>query len=79
MYKQIIRLFLLILLVTSCAWAVEERPAAADTKVVAPGGGYPSNEDLRHVRTLTDPHISPDGTRVLVHIADSAADALAAR
>lgn len=74
MCTQIIRLFLMLLLMASCAWAVEESPPTPDAKAVAPGRGYPSNEDLRHVRALTDPHISPDGTRVLVHIADSAAD-----
>lgn len=35
---------------------------------------FPSNEDLRHVRTLADPRVSPNGTRVLVHIAEATAD-----
>src|SRR5512138_3707986 len=35
---------------------------------------FPSNEDLRHVRRLDDPRISPSGTRVLIHIADATAD-----
>src|SRR6185503_18435880 len=34
----------------------------------------PSNEDLRHVRRLDDPRMSPSGTRVLIHIADATAD-----
>jgi len=34
----------------------------------------PSNEDLRHVRRLDDPRISPSGARVLMHIADATAD-----
>jgi dipeptidyl aminopeptidase/acylaminoacyl peptidase len=42
--------------------------------VVDQNGAYPSNEDLRHVRYLADPHISPDGSRVLVHIADATVD-----
>jgi dipeptidyl aminopeptidase/acylaminoacyl peptidase len=35
---------------------------------------FPNNEDLRHVRTLADPKVSPNGTRVLVHIADATAE-----
>ena len=35
---------------------------------------FPSNEDLRHVRRLDDPRMSPGGTRVLIHIADATAD-----
>ena len=34
----------------------------------------PSNENLRHVRRLDDPRMSPSGTRVLIHIADATAD-----
>src|ERR1700748_1036046 len=37
-------------------------------------GGIPSNEDLRHVKTLLDPRISPDGSRILVHMLDATAD-----
>jgi hypothetical protein len=35
---------------------------------------FPSNEDLRHVRRLDDPRVSPSGARVLVHIAEATAD-----
>ncbi|WP_446742122.1 prolyl oligopeptidase family serine peptidase [Silvibacterium acidisoli] len=35
---------------------------------------FPSNEDLRHVRSMTQPKLSPDGHSVLVQIADSTAD-----
>jgi dipeptidyl aminopeptidase/acylaminoacyl peptidase len=35
---------------------------------------FPSNEDLRHVRRLDDPRMSPSGARVLIHIADATAD-----
>jgi dipeptidyl aminopeptidase/acylaminoacyl peptidase len=31
---------------------------------------HPSNEDLRHVRAMADPRISPDGSRVLIRISD---------
>jgi dipeptidyl aminopeptidase/acylaminoacyl peptidase len=34
----------------------------------------PSNEDLRHVRRLDDPRMSPNGARVLMHISDATAD-----
>lgn len=34
----------------------------------------PTNEELRHVRSLADPHISPDGRRVLVTMSDASAD-----
>ena len=35
---------------------------------------YPSNEQLRHYRSVFEPRLSPDGTQVLVRIADSVAD-----
>jgi dipeptidyl aminopeptidase/acylaminoacyl peptidase len=46
----------------------------ASSHVIAQGVGYPSNEDLRHIRGLSDPHIAPGGGRVLVHIADATAE-----
>ncbi len=35
---------------------------------------FPSNEDLRHVRAISQPRLSPDGRRVLVEVADPTAD-----
>jgi dipeptidyl aminopeptidase/acylaminoacyl peptidase len=35
---------------------------------------FPSNEDLRHVRGLSDPRLSPDGKQVLVQVTDATAD-----
>jgi dipeptidyl aminopeptidase/acylaminoacyl peptidase len=35
---------------------------------------FPSNEDLRHVRSMSQPRLSPDGHSVLIQIADSTAD-----
>lgn len=35
---------------------------------------FPSNEDLRHFRTLSDPRLSPDGNRVLFRVTDATAD-----
>ncbi len=72
--KHIIRSILVLLVLPCCAGADEEHAAPADAQIAAKDAGYPSNEDLRHVRTLTDPHISPDGNRVLVTVADSTAD-----
>lgn len=34
----------------------------------------PTNEDLRHVRSLSAPQLSPDGTRILLQIRDATAD-----
>ena len=42
--------------------------ASADDRI------FPSNEDLRHVRSMSDPRLAPDGRRVLVQIADATAD-----
>jgi dipeptidyl aminopeptidase/acylaminoacyl peptidase len=35
---------------------------------------YPTNEDLRHVRGMIEPQLSPSGTQVLVNISDTTAD-----
>ena len=35
---------------------------------------FPSNEEMRHFRSLNAPRLAPDGRRVLVEIADSTAD-----
>jgi dipeptidyl aminopeptidase/acylaminoacyl peptidase len=43
-------------------------------QIHASEAGYPSNEDLRHVRGMADPRISPDGSRVLLRISDATAD-----
>jgi dipeptidyl aminopeptidase/acylaminoacyl peptidase len=34
----------------------------------------PTNEDLRHVRSMAQPKLSPDGSRVLIQITDATAD-----
>src|ERR1700759_5716732 len=48
--------------------------AALSAATVAAADDFPSNEELRHVRGLADPQISPDGTRVLLQIYDATAD-----
>jgi dipeptidyl aminopeptidase/acylaminoacyl peptidase len=35
---------------------------------------FPSNEDLRHVRAMAQPRLSPDGRSVLLQVIDSTAD-----
>ena len=36
--------------------------------------GVPSNEDLRHVRAIAEPQVSPDGGRVLIRVTEATAD-----
>jgi len=36
--------------------------------------GVPSNEDLRHVRAMSEPKLSPDARRVLIKLTDATAD-----
>ncbi|HTD54176.1 MAG TPA: hypothetical protein VK670_02260, partial [Silvibacterium sp.] len=35
---------------------------------------FPANEDLRHIRAMAQPRLSPDGHSVLIQITDSTAD-----
>jgi dipeptidyl aminopeptidase/acylaminoacyl peptidase len=35
---------------------------------------FPSNEDLRHVRSMAQPRLSPDGKQVLLQVSDATAD-----
>jgi dipeptidyl aminopeptidase/acylaminoacyl peptidase len=35
---------------------------------------FPSNEDLRHVRAISEPQLSPDGRSVLIKVSDATAD-----
>ncbi len=48
--------------------------AAAGAELYAADAGVPSNEDLRHVRAIAEPEVSPDGARVLVRVTDATAD-----
>ncbi len=34
----------------------------------------PTNEQIRHLRTMADPHLSPDGKHVLLQVSDATAD-----
>lgn len=55
------------LLIVVWAYAPAGARPAADDRV-------PSNEDLRHVRALAQPKLSPDGRQVLFQITDATAD-----
>ena len=59
------RLIYLIMAVFACA---------AGVPLHAADDGVPSNEDLRHVRAIAEPQVSPDGTRVLIRVTDATAD-----
>jgi dipeptidyl aminopeptidase/acylaminoacyl peptidase len=47
---------------------------AASVQLHAADAGAPSNEDLRHVRAIAEPQVSPDGGRVLIRVTDATAD-----
>ncbi len=50
----------------------QEKTASASANEKAPA--FPTNEQLRHYKGMSDPQLSPDGTEVLVRIADATAD-----
>ncbi len=39
--------------------------------------GFPTNEQMRHIRRMGDPRLSPDGKRVLVRVQEATADGAA--
>jgi dipeptidyl aminopeptidase/acylaminoacyl peptidase len=47
---------------------------AGSVQLHAAERGVPSNEDLRHVRALAEPQVSPGGDRVLIRLTDATAD-----
>ncbi len=53
------------------AGAAAHAPAQAGAQT---GAHFPTNEDLRHVRSMARPRLSPDGRSVLIQISDSTAD-----
>jgi len=46
----------------------------ASTSLVAAESHFPNNEDLRHVRAMSAPQLSPDGRRVLLQVMDTTTD-----
>jgi dipeptidyl aminopeptidase/acylaminoacyl peptidase len=69
--------FVLVLCGLACA-ALSFNPAAAiaqtPTTPAANEPHYPTNEDLRHIKAMGAPLLSPDGTQVLFTVTDSTAD-----
>jgi dipeptidyl aminopeptidase/acylaminoacyl peptidase len=55
------------MLVAACLCSVSLSHAAGENH-------FPSNEELRHIRAVAQPRLSPDARTVLVQIADSTAD-----
>ncbi len=47
--------------------------AVSTTTVLAQETRFPTNEDLRHTRSLSQPRLAPDGDSVLVQVADATA------
>jgi dipeptidyl aminopeptidase/acylaminoacyl peptidase len=55
------------LLVSLCLFIPNSLHAGSDNR-------FPSNEDLRHVRAMSQPRLSPDGHSVLIQVTDATAD-----
>lgn len=43
-------------------------------RLIAQEARFPSNEDLRHIRSIGQPRLSPDAHNILIQVADSTAD-----
>lgn len=52
-----------LLCLSSCAIRAQEKAAA-----------FPTNEEMRHFKKMSDPHLSPDAKQVLITITESTAD-----
>ena|SRR5271165_4715751 len=35
---------------------------------------FPTNEQLRHLKTMSDPRLAPDGKRILIRVTEATAD-----
>jgi dipeptidyl aminopeptidase/acylaminoacyl peptidase len=57
-----------------CLYLIVVLIGAGSVSLHAADGGVPSNEDLRHVRALAEPQVSPEGDRVLIRVTDATAD-----
>ncbi len=57
-----------------CLYLITILLGAGSVSLRAADVGVPSNEDLRHVRALAEPQVSPDGGRVLIRVTDATAD-----
>lgn len=48
--------------------------AVSAGKIIAQDAHFPSNEDLRHTRAISQPRLSPDARSVLLQVSDATAD-----
>ncbi len=62
------------LIFTLCTVQLGGAAGAAGNAAEAERSHLPANEDLRHVRAMGEPQLSPDGRSVLVQITDATAD-----
>jgi dipeptidyl aminopeptidase/acylaminoacyl peptidase len=54
--------------------AQEPTPSGNETTTSSVALSFPNNEQLRHFKTMSDPHLAPDGKRILIRITDATAD-----
>jgi hypothetical protein len=62
---------LLSLILLTSTLPLTADPSAPSTTATR---GFPSNEQLRHFKTMADPRLSPDGKRILIRITEPTAD-----
>ena len=63
-----------LLAVRCCCLLASLTPLAAGTIAQAEDTRFPNSEDLRHVKGIGSPLLSPDGQQVLFTMTDSTAD-----
>jgi dipeptidyl aminopeptidase/acylaminoacyl peptidase len=49
-------------------------PSSNMTTASAAAGSFPTNEQLRRFKTMSDPRLAPDGKRILIRVTDATAD-----
>ena len=68
---------LTLLMSALAAQGQAEASLTADSKTIsapAPAAHYPTSEDLRHLKSISAPQLSPDGKQALFTVTDSTAD-----
>jgi dipeptidyl aminopeptidase/acylaminoacyl peptidase len=67
--------FLLLLFLFPAPRLAAQAPEPASvTPATAATPGFPTNEQLRRLKTMSDPRLAPDGKRILIRITDTTAD-----